>query len=395
MAKIEYLNAVRPRYRKCKKRAEKARFLDEICATTGFERKYVIKLLSRGPEKSFRPRKGRGRKARYSDPEVLKPLKAIWRSANLPCSKRLKALIPIWLPAYEALNGSLRDSSRAKLLEISPASIDRLLKPIRIEQPRGRSMTKPGSLLRSQIPILTGQWEEHRPGYIEADTVAHCGGSMAGEFVFTLDCVDVATGWSEQRAIWNKGAQGVVTQMRAIEKALPFELKGFDSDNGSEFINELLVRHFLSRQRPVKFTRSRAYRKNDNAHIEQKNWTHVRQWIGYERLDNPAAVELLNDLYANEWRLFHNLYGASVRLISKERKGAKIKKTYDVPKTPYQRVMESKDVSEYAKRGLRYLFENTNPFMLRRAIDRKLREVFKLCYNSPCDNHEHEPGSVS
>jgi len=383
MAKREYLEAVRERYLKATTKAEKSRLLAEICATTGYNRKYVTRVMAkRRPGR--KPQTKRGRKPVYQDPRLHKPLKAIWRAANLPCGKRLKAMIPIWLRGYESLWGALDDDVRAKLSKISPASIDRLMAPVRLQHTgRGRSTTKPGGLLRAQIPIQTGQWEETRPGFVEADTVAHCGGSTAGEFIFTLDCVDIATGWSEQRAVWNKGAEGVLRQMRAIEKALPFPLLGFDSDNGSEFINEVLVRHFLDRQKPVKFTRSRAYRKNDNAHIEQKNWTHVRQWIGYDRLDKPEAVELLNSLYANEWRLFHNFYGASVKLLAKERRGAKVIKVYDAPQTPYERVMASERVSDYAKRGLKKVFDNTNPFMLRKAIDAKLRQILRLCYNPP------------
>lgn len=390
MAKREYLNAMRRRYLAAGTRTAKSKLLDEICATAGYDRKYATRQMARqrsGQKGRARP----GRKAAYRDPRLLRPLKLIWRTANLPCSKRLKAMLPAWLPGYESTHGPLDEEVRSKLLTISPATIDRLMAPTRLQQGgRGFATTKPGGLLRSQIPIQTGQWEETRAGFIEADTVAHCGGSMAGKFVFTLDCVDIATGWSEQRAIWNKTASGVVRQMQAIERALPFTLRGFDADNGSEFINELLVKHFLSRQRPVKFTRSRAYHKNDNAHIEQKNWTHVRQWLGYIRIDDPAAVELLNNLYASEWRLFHNFYGASVKLLSKERRGAKLIKKYDVPKTPYERVMASKDVSEYTKRGLQEIFDNTNPFALRKAIDTKLRRIFRLCYKPPNNGDEEE-----
>jgi hypothetical protein len=390
MAKREYLEAMRPRYLGASSRAEKTRFLDEICATTGYDRKYVTRQMAKRAA-GRKAKRRRGRRSIYDDPRILKPLKAIWRAANLPCSKRLKAMIPIWLPSWEGMHGALEPTVWLKLQNISPATIDRLMRPVRLQQAgRGRTTTKPGGLLRSQIPIQTGQWEETRPGFIEADTVAHCGGSMAGEFVYTLDCVDIATGWSEQRAVWNKLARDVVKQMRSIEKALPFELLGFDADNGSEFINEILLRHFLSRQKPVKFTRSRAYRKNDNAHVEQKNWTHVRQWIGYERIEEPKAVELLNNLYANEWRLYHNFYCASVKLISKERRGSKVIKKHDDPKTPYERVMESELVSDYHKRGLEEIFVNTNPFMLRKAIDRRLREIFKLCYNPSTTNQGAE-----
>ena len=171
---------------------------------------------------------------------------------------------------------------------------DRLLKPVRIQyKKRGRATTKPGTLLRKQIPLKTNQWDETRPGFVEADTVAHCGDTMAGMFAFTVDCVDIATGWTEQRAVWGKGESGVLEQIRDIEQSLPFPLLGFDCDNGSEFLNYHLLRHFTERKKPIQFTRSRAYHKDDNAHIEQKNWTHVRQWLGYDRLDNPQVVPFL------------------------------------------------------------------------------------------------------
>lgn len=392
MAKREYLQAMRERYLGAKTRAQKSRLLDEICATTGYDRKYVTRQLAK--RRRGRPaRSKRGRRSIYQDPLLLEPLRAIWKASNYPCSKRLKAMISIWLPKYEAMFGQLGESEREKLFDISAATIDRVMARTRRQHSgRGKTTTKPGGLLRAQIPIQTGQWEETRPGFLEADTVAHCGGSMAGEFIFTLDCVDIATGWSEQRAVWNKSAAQVVKQMIAIERALPFPLLGFDADNGSEFINEQLVKHFLGRQRPVRFTRSRAYRKNDNAHIEQKNWTHVRQWIGYDRLERPEAIELLNNLYANEWRLYHNLYGVSMKLVRKERVGAKVIKRHDAPKTPYERVMESNVVSDYQKRDLRKLFDNTNPFMLRKLIDQKLRRIFKLCYSPPVNEGDAHGG---
>jgi hypothetical protein len=383
MAKREYLEAMRERYLRAKTRAQKSHLLDEICATTGYDRKYVTRRMAK--RRPGRPaRSKRGRKSVYQDALLIKPLKAIWKASNYPCSKRLKATVPIWLPKYEAMYGRLGEPEREKIMAISAATIDRVMYRARLEnRGRGKATTKPGGLLRAQIPIQTGQWEETRPGFLEADTVAHCGGSMAGEFVFTLDCVDIATGWSEQRALWNKSAAQVVKQMIDIERQLPFPLLGFDADNGSEFINEQLVKHFLGRKRQVQFTRSRAYRKNDNAHVEQKNWTHVRQWIGYDRFERPEAVELLNDLYANEWRLYHNFYGVSVKLRSKKRVGAKVIKRHDTPKTPFQRVMESEAVSDYKKRQLQQLFDDTNPFILRKLIDKKLRRIFQLCYSPP------------
>ena len=218
---------------------------------------------------------------------------------------------------------------------------------------RGRSTTKPGTLLRHQIPIGTNQWDQRRPGFLEADTVAHCGESTAGQFAYTIDCVDIATGWSEQRAVWGRGETGVIEQIRHIEQSLPFALLGFDCDNGSEFLNHHLLRHFVNRPKPVHFTRSRAYRKDDNAHIEQKNWTHVRQWIGYERLDDPRVVELLNELYRNEWRLFHNFFCPSVKLLAKQQLGSKTIKHHDRPKTPYQRLIDSPDILPGHQRAAR------------------------------------------
>lgn len=384
IATLEYIKTMALRYRGAKGKSEKAHILDEICATCGFHRKHAIRLLARNPNAPRRPRRPPGPKAVYAQPEILRPLKKIWLTANLPCSKRLKAMIPSWLRGYEDLFGELAPDVRDKLQSISPSTIDRVLKHTRIMYTRhGRTTTKPGTLLRSQIPIATGQWQEKRPGFLEADTVAHCGGSMAGDFAYTIDCVDIATGWTEQRAVWAKSASAVVEQMRAIEKALPFALLGFDSDNGSEFINRALVRHFLSRQRPVKFTRSRAYKKDDNAHVEQKNWTHVREWLGYERFDNPEVIRLMNELYSNEWRLFHNFYCASVKLVSKERIGSKTKKVHDEAKTPYERVIESDAISEHSKNLLRVIRENTNPFTLRKAIDQRIKKIFKLCYKPP------------
>ncbi len=184
------------------------------------------------------------------------------------------------------------------LLHISASSIDRALEPTRVRyRGRGRSTTKPGTLLRQQIPVKTNQWDETRPGFLEADTVAHCGNSTDGQYANTIDAVDIATGWTEQRAVWGKGEAGVLEQIESIENSLPFALLGFDSDNGNEFLNHHLFRHFTKREAPVQFTRSRAYHKDDNAHVEQKNWTHVRLWFGYHRIENPEAVKLMNELY--------------------------------------------------------------------------------------------------
>ena len=265
------------------------------------------------------------------------------------------------------------------LLVISPATIDRILKPVRIQcQKRGKSTTKPGTLLRKQIPINTNQWEEWRPGYLKADTVAHCGDSVTGMFAYTVNFTDIATGPDRTKSRLGKEERGVLAQIDDVEKMLPFPLLGFDSDNGGEFLNYHLQRHFVDRKKPVNFTRSRAYHKDDNAHIEQKNWTHVRQWLGYQRLDHPKVVPLMNHLYRNEWRLFHNFFLPSVKLIEKERIGSKTIKKHDKPKSPYQRIMESEYIPQNTKDALTKQLELLNPFELRNIIEMKLKKITRL-----------------
>lgn len=380
-SKKEYIEAIFLRYRNASLK-EKTLILDEFCAISGYHRKHAIRVLRKF--KRFRkPRvQKRGRLPVYHNDAILRPLKRIWLASNLPCSKRLKVIIPLWLPGYCQQFGDLPSKITKDLLNISPATIDRLLNPVRIHyKKRGRATTKPGTLLRKQIPILTNQWDESRPGFLEADTVAHCGESLSGMFAYTIDCVDIATGWTEQRAVWGKGETGVLTQIQDIEKTLPFPLLGFDCDNGSEFLNHHLLRHFTTRTYPVQFTRSRAYHKDDNAHVEQKNWTHVRQWLGYQRLDYPQVVDLLNDLYCHEWRLFHNFFCPSVKLISKERIGSKTIKRHDTPKTPYQRIMDSPQISATVKQILSQQLHILNPFLLRKAMETKLKIIFSSCYN--------------
>jgi len=375
-SKREYTEAIHKRYKHAS-RPEKKVILDEFCATTGYHRKYAIVLLK--SFKRFRKpvRKRQGPKPTYKKDEIIKPLKMIWLAANLPCSKRLKTILPLWLPGYTQRFGILPLDSVQALRHISASTIDRLLKTVRARYGKhGRSTTKPGTLLRKQIPIATNQWDETRPGFLEADMVAHCGETTVGMYVSTLDLVDIATGWTEQRAVWGKGERGVLEQISDVERSLPFPLLGFDCDNGSEFLNYHLVRHFTERTKPVSFTRSRAYHKDDNAHIEQKNWTHVRQWLGYDRFNNSSCVDLLNDLYRNEWRLFHNFFCPSVKLIAKERVGSKTIKHHDIPRTPYQRIMLSNHVQASTKQSLTKILESLNPFMLREAMEKKLKTIF-------------------
>jgi 5S rRNA maturation endonuclease (ribonuclease M5) len=232
-------------------------------------------------------------------------------------------------------------------------------------------------LLKSQIAIKTQQWNEKQPGYVEADTVAHCGTSLLGSFIWSLTLTDIYSGWTENAAVWNKGAHGVLQQIEKIEKRLPFSILGFDSDNGGEFLNYHLLKYFKERNKPVQFTRSRPYHKGDNAHVEQKNWTHVRQLFGYYRLENADLVELMNDLYQNEFALLHNYFCPAMKLKDKTRIDSKIIKKYDQPQTPYQRLMQCEDINDLQKEKLKKIYLSLNPFELKDAIEKKLKYIFK------------------
>jgi len=371
----EYLKAIRLRYRKAGKK-EKGNILNEFCQVCGYNRKYAIRILSTSAKRKARKRPGR--KPVYQDSQLLTVLKRIWLASDQMCSKKLKAALPLWLPFYEEAYEPITTALENRLLRMSPATIDRILRPVRVRVgKKGLGGTKPGSLLKNQIPIRTHHWDVSRPGFVEADTVAHCGNSLAGDFAWSLTMTDIETTWTEIRATWNKGATGVLAQIQDIEAALPFPLRGFDCDNGSEFLNHHLVRYFTDHPGDIQFTRSRPYKKNDNAHVEQKNWSHVRNLFGYDRLDMPQLVPLMNALYREEWSHYQNHFCPSMKLQSKERINSKYRKTYDTPKTPFQRVMRSGHISEQTKEQLRTVHLSLNPFILKQSIERKLRAIFK------------------
>jgi hypothetical protein len=259
---------------------------------------------------------------------------------------------------------------------MSPATMDRLLAPIRAQVGRKRrGGTKPGSLLKKHIPIRTGNDDIVRVGFIEADTVAHCGGSLAGDFAWTLTWTDIISGWTQCRAVWNKGHSAIHQQLQAAEAQSPFPWLAFDCDNGSEFLNHALWDHYAKRKKPVLFTRSRPYHKNDNAHVEQKNWSAVRQLFGEERLDQPEAIPLMNDLYANEWHWLLNFFSPTFKLIEKKKVGSKYVKRYEKPRTPYARLLEAPEVSRAEKEKLRALRAGLNPVKLRQRVEQKLKRI--------------------
>lgn len=364
------------RYRKASK-SEKASMLGELTALTGWTRSYASRALRRGPvRKRFGP-ETRGRKRIYG-PEVMIPLRKVWASLDYACGKRVAAGMG---DVVDRLVGFEELSCEPHVLEMlramSAATIDRILAPDRAKATlKGHATTKPGSLLKSQIQIRTGtDWDDSRPGFIEIDLVAHCGDSTKGEYCNTLDATDIATGWTETRAVRNKAQVHVFAALKDIVAHLPFPLLGIDSDNGSEFINNQLLRY--CEEKDVTFTRSRAYRKNDGCHVEQKNWSVVRQNVGYARFDTPEELEILNDIHALV-RLHTNFFMPSAKLISKTRDGSKVTKVYDKPKTPYRRVLERDDVGAAAKTALTAQFETLNPADLRRRIGKLQDELYKL-----------------
>ncbi len=371
--KQAYYEAIRKRYKQSS-RQEKSRILDEYCTVCGYQRKYAIRKL--GQSLKAIARKTPGRVSVYNQTAIVEVIRTIWLATDQMCGKRLVAAIPEWLPHYERIHQVLEADLRHHVLSASAATLDRLLKPIRVTTVKGIGGTKPGTLLKNHIPIRTGFWDVSVAGFMEADTVAHCGNSLAGDFVWSLTLTDILTGWTECRATWNKGSTGVVKQIKAIEQALPFTLRGFDCDNGSEFLNYHLLRYFTEHPEKPQFTRSRPYKKNDNAHVEQKNWTHVRHLFGYDRIDSPALVEKMNVLYANEWSLLQNHFCPTMKLIEKKRVGAKYQKKYTKPETPYARVMASDKIDTTIKSSLRRQHETLNPFALKQEIEAKLKAIF-------------------
>lgn len=369
-AKQECIEKTRFRYQRAGRKGKKI-ILDEFCATWGYHRKYAITLLN---AEGLRGTGRRGRPARYGKGEH-KVLERIWLIATRPCSKRLKSMLPIWLPFYEQQYGRVDAETKENLTRISKNSIDRLLKPTRRRYgTHGRCSTRPGTKLLHQIPIKASHWDVSEPGFMQADTVAHGGNSMEGDFVYSLTLTDICSGWTENRATWNKGAHGVIEQISDIEQVLPFTIQGFHSDNGSEFLNHHIYRYYAQRKEPVSLTRGRPRHGNDQAHVEQKNWSHVRLLLGFERIDQPELIPQINELYRT-WSLFNNFFCPNLKLISKTKVGSRYQKRYDDPKTPYQRLMDSPHINEAQRTHITELYCNLNPFKLKRYIDRKQRQI--------------------
>jgi hypothetical protein len=362
---------MRERYQRAGREA-KGRLLDEVCAVTGYHRKAVIRLLRRATP--ARRGRRRGRPVRYG-PEVVAALRAIWTAAGYPWSVRLKALLPLWLP-WARPRLRLTPPVEAALRRISARQMDRCLRPHKRRLGRrlyGR--TKPGTLLKHHIPLQTARWNVTTPGFTEIDLVSHSGDCADGEFIHSLNLTDLHTTWVETRAVMGKGQARVQQALEAMRRALPFRLRGIDSDNGSEFINAHLYRYCQRQQ--IQFTRGRPYKKDDNAHIEQKNWTHVRKLVGYVRYDSAAALAALNALY-DDLRLLQNLWLPSVKLLTKTRLGSRLRRRYEAPRTPFERLRACPEADPLQVAQLERLRQQTDPFALAERIDQRLSRLYAL-----------------
>lgn len=375
--KKEYSKEVAKRYLKAKNRKEKTKILDEFCATASYDRKYAIYKL-RSINFKDPPEKVRTREKLYSA-ETDSALIQIWGMYGCICAERLHPFLEEGIKKLEQFGHIEMDKTvRDEALSISRASLGRRIMghQERFGKGKGLSGTKPGSLLKKHIPIQTKSWDVSKAGFVEIDTVAHCGVSLSGNFINTLQAVDIRTTWTERVAVMGKSQETVFDGIKKIRKNLPFPLLGIDSDNGSEFINNLLWKY--CEREAIVFTRSRPYMKKDNAHIEQKNWTLVRKVLGYDRFETAHQLMLINDLYDNELRLFINFFQPTLKLQSKERFGAKIIRKYDGAKTPYQRVMECNEITAEEKDKLRTFYESLDPVKLKKEIDRKIRIIISL-----------------
>jgi hypothetical protein len=370
----EYTEAIRGRYSKASKE-EKGKILDEFTKVTNLHRKAAIRLLNR----TFKPaeRKKKGRQREYHT-AVVESLRVIWEASDRLCSKRLKPFMGEMIAKLRN-HGELRVNAetQAQLCRMSPATIDRLLKPYRkAGGRRGFATTRPGNLLKNMIPIRTfTDWQENQPGFAEIDLVAHCGESTDGFYLNTLCAVDVWSGWTECLAVWGKWQERVRQAVHHARQRFPFPLLGIDSDNGSEFINQVFYKYCQDEK--ITFTRSRSYKKNDSCHVEQKNGNVVRRIVGYDRYSTKAAYECLGRLY-NCVRLYTNFFQPTMKLVSKTRRGAKVYRVYEVAQTPYQRLLKAGVLTDTRAAELAATYSGLNPVTLLKQINANLEQLWKL-----------------
>ena len=373
-ARKQYLESLIGRYLKSRK-LHKGLVLDEICRNTGQNRKYVIRKLSDlAAGRTRLPKKRRP----YYGRDVVRGLELLWTIFDFPCGQRLRPLIETELTRLRNLGEiSLSDTTAAKLSAISPSTIDRLLRPKKRVWKAGRRYRSASTgLLAKKIPLRMGEWKNVCVGQVDMDLVLHCGSSTAGEYGHSLSTVDILSQWWEGEVVMGRGQARIFNAIKDIEERSPFSWRLIHSDNDNAFINHMLYDYAEAHQKG--FTRSRPYRKNDNAYIEQKNFTHIRKPLGYLRYDTPAELEIIADLYRNELRLYKNFFQPVMKLIRKHRVDGRLQRLYDVPKTPYQRLLESGQISNEKSHQLQQLYQALNPADLKRRIDDKLAKRYDL-----------------
>jgi hypothetical protein len=368
--KWDYVRKMSERYQNAN-RSEKCLILNEMEKNLEIHRKSAIRSLNQ--IKVNKPKESRGRKRIYND-FIIQHLRNLWIEMGQLCSRRMKKAMPRWLQHYDA-----PENTKILLRKMGKSTIDHYLKPYRAKMRRHwNSGTKSGRCIKTMIPLKPLDYKVKEIGHVEADTVHHCGGSLSGVYAITLTVTDILTSWTECRAMWGKSMQGVTNCMADIEANLPFNLQSICTDNGNEFLNHLFIRYLENRDKKVPLRRGRPYRKNDQCYVEQKNFTHVRELLGWERLDKKELIEVINDIYKHEWSILQNLFYPQMKLESKLRIGGKIKKKYSDPETPLERVLASPSVAPEVKEKLRKLEQDTNPFQLKKSIETKLRIINKL-----------------
>lgn len=374
----QYLKQLRIEYLRTKSKKGKGRLLDEAHKRTGLNRKYIIRKLRHLSNLDRKKAKPRRRKQLY-DGYVRAALVRCWEIFDYPCGQRLKPLLKEEVERLREL-GELKccDEVAQKLRIISARTIDeKLRRQKEMEGLKRKHRQNRHSLLYQKIPIkLSYEQDRTKLGNIQIDLVEHCGQSARGEYINTLSTTDISSGWWEAESVMGRSQEAVFDGLKELRNRFPFAWEEIHSDNGTEFINWHLLRY--TQKEELGFSRSRPNKKNDNCFVEQKNWTHVKKFVGYFRYDTKGELEILNDLYRNELRLYKNLFQPVIKLISKERIGGKVHRKYDDPKTPYQRVMESQGVEEKLKQELMKAYISLNPAQLKRAIDDKLNKLHKV-----------------
>lgn len=386
-SKTEYFGVLQKRYKTCKKKQEKAEIINEVVDNLGIARKSAIRALNRKPLIHRKPR--RGRKENYGY-DLIRPLKEVWLVAGRPCSKRLKPQIGELIQRLKAFNEiELFGEQEALLRRMSTFTIDKLLtfeKDNPLKDP-ALSGTKRSPLLKTLIPIRTNFKDVVEPGHVEMDCVLHCGDSLSGIYAETLNILDIDTHWNEKRMFLKKTKYKVIGALHVLRPLFPFPIKSIDFDNGGEFVNWQM--HGYCKREKVAFTRSRSNHKNDQAHIEGKNYQSVRRVTGYERISDPKLVKMMDDLYQNEHRLLTNFFYTTMKLTSKKREGAKVTKTYETAKTPYQRVLACDSISQEIKDELTKQYLSLNPAKLQRDYQRKLAKIRSLMGNTFKSGNDH------